>query len=136
MAPSSGLAISGVSVVRSTKERGASTADDDPFLLGAKVISPTLNPVVSKTNRTLPFYFVIYTDKNVSAAPRLIMEFSRNGKVLGEGLPPLGFPDKDGKIQYVAMTPLERFEPGNFTVRFIVKQESETVEESASFVLK
>jgi VWFA-related protein len=137
MAPSSGLAISGVSVVRSTKERGASTADDDPFLLGTKVISPTLNPVISKANNsTLPFYLVIYTDKNVAAPPRLIMEFSRNGKVLGTGLPQLGSPDKDGKIQYVAMTPLERFEPGNFTVRFIVKQETETVEESASFVLK
>jgi len=137
MAPSSGLAISGVSVVRSTKERAASTADDDPFLLGTKVISPTLNPVISKANNsTLPFYLVIYTDKNVAAVPQLIMEFSRNGKVLGTGLPPLGSPDKDGKIQYVAMTPLERFEPGNFTVRFIVKQASETAEESASFVLK
>jgi VWFA-related protein len=137
MAPSSGLAISGVSVVRSTKERAASTADDDPFLLGTKVISPTLNPVISKANNsTLPFYLVIYTDKNVAAVPQLIMEFSRNGKVLGKGLPPLGAPDKDGKIQYVAMTPLERFEPGNFTVRFIVKQASETAEESASFVLK
>ncbi len=137
MAASSGLAISGVSVVRSTKERGVSTADDDPFLLGTKVISPTLNPVISKAdNSTLPFYLVIYTDKNVATPPRLIMEFSRNGKVLGTGLPPLGSPDKDGKIPYVAMTPLERFEPGNFTVRFIVKQESQTVEESASFVLK
>jgi len=137
MAPSSGLAISGVSVVRSTKERGASTADDDPFLLGTKVISPTLNPVISKANNsTLPFYLVIYTDKNIAAAPQLIMEFSRNGKVLGKGLPALGSPDKDGKIQYVAMTPLERFEPGNFTVRFIVKQGSEAAEESASFVLK
>jgi VWFA-related protein len=137
MAPSSGLAISGVSVVRSTKERGAATADSDPFLLGTKVISPTLNPVISKANnRTLPFYLVIYADKNVAEAPQLIMEFSRNGKVLGKGLPPLGSPDKDGRIQYVAMTPLERFEPGNFTVRFIVRQGSETAEESASFVLK
>jgi hypothetical protein len=137
MAPSSGFAISGVSVVRSTKERGASTADDDPFLLGTKVISPTLNPVISKANNsTLPVYLVIYTDKNVAAVPQLTMEFSRNGKVLGKGLPPLGAPDKDGKIQYVAMTPLERFEPGNFTVRFIVKQASEAAEESASFVLK
>ena len=137
MAPSSGLAISGVSVVRSTKERGASTANDDPFLLGTKVISPTLNPVISKTNNsTLPFYLVIYTDKNVAAAPQLIMEFSRDGKVLGKGLPALGSPDKDGRIQYVAVTPLERFEPGNFTVRFIVKQGSEAAEASASFVLK
>jgi len=84
----------------------------------------------------LPFYLVIYTDKNVAAAPQLIMEFSRDGKVLGKGLPPLGSPDKDGKIQYVAMTSLEKYEPGNFTVRFIVKQGSEAAEESASFVLK
>jgi hypothetical protein len=137
MAPSSGLAISGVSVVRSTKERGASTADDDPLLLGTKVISPTLNPVISKAdNNTLPFYLVIYTDKNVAATPQLIMEFSRDGKLLGRGVPPLGSPDKDGRIQYVAMTPLKSFEPGNFTVRFIVKQGTETAEESASFVLK
>jgi VWFA-related protein len=137
MEPSSGLAISGVSIVRSTKERGASTADSDPFLLGTKVISPTLNPVISKANNsTLPFYLVIYTDKNVAAAPQLVMEFSRNGKVLGKALPPLGPPDKDGRIQYVAVTPLDRFEPGDFTVRFIVKQGSETAEESASFVLK
>jgi VWFA-related protein len=137
MEPSSGLAISGVSIVRSTKERGASTADSDPFLLGTKVISPTLNPVISKANNnTLPFYLVIYTDTSVAAAPQLVMEFSRNGKVLGKGLPSLGPPDKDGRIQYVAMTPLDRFEPGDFTVRFIVKQGPEMAEKTASFILK
>ena len=137
IAPPSGLALSGVSIIRSTKERGASTADGDPFLLGTKVISPTLNPVISKAGTGgLPFYLVIYTDKSVAAAPQLEMEFSRNGQVLGKGLPPLGSPDKDGRIQYVAMTPLARFEPGDFTVRFIVKQGSETAEESASFILK
>ena len=51
-------------------------------------------------------------------------------------MPTLGSPDKYGKIQYVAMTPLKNFEPGNFSVRFIVKQGSEAAEESASFVLK
>jgi len=137
IAPSSGLAISGVSIIRSTKDRGASTADGDPLLLGAKLISPTLNPVINKASTSaLPFYLVIYTDKNVAAAPQLEMEFSRNGKVLGKGLPPLGSPDKDRRIQYVAMTPLDRFDPGNFTVRFIVKQGSETAVESAAFTLQ
>jgi len=135
--PSSGLALSSVSVIRSTKEREASTEDSDPLLLGTKVISPTLNPVINKASTsTLPFYLVIYTDKSVAAAPQLVMEFSRNGKVLGKGLPQLGSPDKDGRIQYVAMTPLGQFEPGDFTVRFIVTQGSETAEETASFVLK
>jgi VWFA-related protein len=137
IAPSSGLAISGVSMIRSAKERGASTADGDPLLLGTKLISPTLNPVISKAStKTLPFYLVIYIDKNVSAPPQLVMEFSRNGKVLGTGLPQLRPPDKDGRIQYVAMAPTERLEPGNFTVRFIVKQGSETAVESAAFTLQ
>jgi len=137
IASSSGLAISGVSIIRTTKDRGASTADGDPLLLGTKLISPTLNPVIIKANtKALPFYLVIYTDKNVSAPPQLVMEFSRNGKVLGTGLPQLGPPDKDGRIQYVAMTPTERLEPGNFTVRFIVKQGSETAVESAAFTLQ
>jgi hypothetical protein len=137
MPPSSGLAISSVSIIRSTKEREASTADSDPLLLGSKLISPTLNPVISKASTSaLPFYLVIYTDKNVAEAPQLVMEFSRNGKVLGKGLPRLGSPDKDGRIQYVAMTPLDRFEPGDFAVRFVVKQGSETAEETASFILK
>ncbi len=137
MPAASGLALSSVSIVRSTKERAASTEETDPFLLGTKVISPTLDPVIMKASTsTLPFYFVIYTDKNVVAAPQLVMEFSRDGKVLGAGVPPLGSPDQDGRIQYVAMTPLERFEPGNYTVRFIVKQGAESAEETTSFVLK
>lgn len=137
MPATSGLAISSVSIVRSTKEREASTEDSDPFLIGTKVISPTLDPVVRKASTSaLPFYFVIYADKNVDAAPQLVMEFSRDGKVLGTGVPPLGAPDKEGRIPYVAMTPLERLEPGNFTVRFIVKQGPETAEETASFILQ
>ncbi len=137
MPATSGLAISSISIVRSTKERAASTEEGDPFLIGTKVISPTLDPLVKKASTTtLPFYFVIYTDKNINAPPQLVMEFSRNGKVLGTGVPPLGTPDKDGRIPYVAMTPLERLEPGNFTVRFIVKQGPETAEETASFILQ
>lgn len=137
MPESSGLAISSASIIRSTKEREGSTDDGDPLLLGTKVISPTLNAVIDKAGtRTLPFYFVIYTNKSVAAAPQLTMEFSRNGKILGAGLPPLGSPDRDGRIQYVAMTPLDRFEPGDLTVRFIVKQGSETAVESTTFTLQ
>ncbi len=137
MPVTSGLAISSVSIVRSTRERGAATDDGDPFLVGTKVISPTLDPLVKKAGtNSLPFYFVIYADKNITATPQLVMEFSRNGKVLGSGVPPLGAPDKDGRIPYIAMTPLERLEPGNFTVRFIVKQGPETAEETASFTLQ
>ncbi|HXJ96424.1 MAG TPA: VWA domain-containing protein [Terriglobia bacterium] len=135
--PSTALGISSVAVVRTTKDKDSSTENSDPLLIATKVISPTLDPVISKTGTaSLPFYVVIYPDKSVAAPPQLVMEFSRNGEVLGSGSPKLGPPDQDGRIQYVAMAPIAQLEPGEFTIRFIVKQGSETAEEKASFTLQ
>jgi VWFA-related protein len=131
------LALSSVTFVRNTKDREASSQETDPLVVGTKVISPTLNPVASKAGtEALPFYMVIYPDKNALEAPQLVMELSRDGQVLGGGPVQLGQPDKDGRIQFVATVPLARLEPGDFTLRFVVKQGTETAEETASFVLK
>ncbi|HLY63400.1 MAG TPA: VWA domain-containing protein [Terriglobia bacterium] len=135
--PSTALGISGICVVRSMKDKDKSTEESDPLVIASKVVSPTIAPVVIKASTAnLPFYVVIYADKSVAAPPQLQMEFSRNGEVLGSGMAPLGPPDKDGRIQYIAMAPVARLEPGNFTIRFIAKQGSETAEESASFTLQ
>jgi VWFA-related protein len=135
--PSTALGISSVCIVRSMKDKDGSTAESDPFLIETKVVSPTLAPVISKAGaKTLPFYLVIYTDKSVAAPPQLVMEFSRNGVVLGSGSPPLGPADKNGRIQYIAMAPVAQLEPGEFKIRFIVKQGSETAEETTSFTLQ
>jgi len=131
------LALSSVTFVRNTRDREASSQETDPLVVGTTVISPTLNPVVSKAGtEALPFYMVIYPDKNALEAPQLVMELSREGQVLGRGPVQLGQPDKDGRIQFVATVPLARLEPGDFTLRFVVKQGAETAEETASFILK
>jgi len=131
------LALSSVTFVRNTRDREASSQETDPLVVGTTVISPTLNPVVSKAGtEALPFYMVIYPDKNALEAPQLVMELSREGQVLGRGPVQLGQPDNDGRIQFVATVPLARLEPGDFTLRFVVKQGTETAEETASFILK
>jgi VWFA-related protein len=131
------LALSSVTFVRNTRDREASSQETDPLVVGTKVISPSLNPVISKAGtEALPFYMVIYPDKNTLEAPQLVMEFSREGQVLGRGPAQLGQPDKDGRIQLVATVPLARLEPGDFTLRLVVKQGAETAEETASFILK
>jgi VWFA-related protein len=131
------LALSSVTFVRNTRDREASSQETDPLVVGNTVISPTVNPVVSKaTTEALPFYLVIYPNKNALEAPRLVMEFSREGQVLGSGPVQLGEPDQDGRIQFVATVPLAHLEPGDFTLRFVVKQGAETAEETASFILK
>jgi len=135
-APSGGLALSSVSVVRSTKDKEQSTGADDPMLIGSKVISPTLSPVIRKTDGTVSFYVVIYPDRSAGAAPQLVVQFSKDGQVLGSGSPQLSEPDKDGRIRYVATVPLTSLPPGDFTIRFMVKQGSEAAEEPVTFTLQ
>ncbi len=136
-APSSALSISSVSVVRNMKDKDASTDQADPLLIGSRVVSPTLNPTISKAgNPNISFYLVIYLNKSVSQPPRLSMEFSRNGQVLGSGSPELGQPDKDGRIQYVATAPLSSLEPGEYAIRFSATQGAETAEELTTFILQ
>ena len=137
--PSSGtgIALSSIAFMRSTKDRDASSQDADPLVVGAKVVSPEISPVINKGSaEALPFYAVVYPEKNSLESPQLIMEFSRDGQVLMRAPAQLGQADKDGRIPFVASIPLGRLEPGDFKLRFIVKQGSDTAEESASFVLK
>lgn len=130
------LALSSISIVRSAKDKESSTNADDPMLIGSKVISPTLSPVISKADGTVSFYMVIYPDKKIATAPQLVMEFSKDGEVLGSGSPKLTPPDKDGWIRYVATVPLSTLPPGQFMIRFMVKQGSEAAEEPVTFTLQ
>jgi hypothetical protein len=119
------------------KDKDASTDQADPLLVGNRVVSPTLNPTISKARDSgISFYLVIYPDKNASQSPRLSMEFSRNGQVLGSGSPELGQADKDGRIQYVATVPIASLAPGEYTIRFNAMQGAETAEEVTTFILQ
>ena len=122
------LALSSVTFVRNTRDRERWTQETDPLVVGTQVISPALNPVVSKADtEALPFYVAIYPDKDALEAPQLIMEFSREGQVLGGGPVQVGEPDQDGRIPFVATVPLAPLQPGEFTLR---------LEAAASFILK
>ncbi|GAC1700642.1 MAG: hypothetical protein NVS9B4_02380 [Candidatus Acidiferrum sp.] len=135
--PSTALSMSSVTVVRNMKEKDASTDQSDPLLIGSRVVSPTLNPTISKASTSdVSFYLVIYPDKSASQPPHLSMEFSRNGLILGSGSPPLGQPDKDGHIQYVAVAPVSSLEPGDYAVRFVATQGPAAAEEVVTFILQ
>ena len=135
--PSSSLGISSIVEVRGMKPKDPNTPAGDPLVIGDKVITPTLNPIVNKKDtQAIPFYLVIYTNKTNAEKPQLAMEFSRNGQVLGAGSPPLTDPDADGRIQYVANAPVAKLEPGDYQVRFVVKQGSEIAQETVGFTLE
>ena len=45
-------------------------------------------------------------------------------------------PDSNGRIQYVANAPIDQFDPGNYAVRFVVRQGAEVAEEDLSINLE
>jgi VWFA-related protein len=131
------LGISSVAVIRSMKDKEPTTSPTDPWLMGAKVVSPTLDPEIKKaTTSSLPFYLVVYPNpQQKGVAPELTMEFTKDGQLLGSGPAQLPAPDKDGHIQYVAQVPIQQLPAGNYSVRFVVKQGTETADEVVTFVL-
>jgi hypothetical protein len=135
--PSTTLSMSSVSIVRSTKAKDASSDATDPLLIGTNIISPTLNPVISKSDTTgVSFYMVVYPNRNSAILPKLSMELSRNGQVLGSAPVELVQPDSDGRIQNVATVPVASLEGGEYAIRFIVTQGSESAEEATSFTIR
>jgi VWFA-related protein len=130
------LGMSSVVVVRSMKDKDSNTLPTDPWLIEDKVVTPTLEPIVEKAKTaSLPFFLVVYPNKQQGAAPELTMEFTKDGQFLGRGKIALGGPDKDGRIPYVAQVPVEQLSSGKYTVRFVVKQGNESADETVSFVL-
>jgi VWFA-related protein len=138
IAPTEGkLGLSSVAVIRTLKDRDPSTTAADPWVMGDKVVSPTLEPEVKKaTTSSLPFYLVVYPNlAQKGVAPELTMEFTKDGQLLGSGPAQLPAADKDGRIQYVAQVPVQQLPTGNYSVRFVVKQGDESVDEIVTFVL-
>ena len=137
-APSSSLSLSSVVFVRNMKDKDASTGADDPLAYGSKVIWPELRPVVAKqTGANLAFYVVIYQDHDLPSSPKLALEFSKDGQLLGQTS--LDLPAStgvEGRIPYLGTIPLASLNPGDYTIRFIVQQGSETAEESASLTVR
>jgi VWFA-related protein len=132
------LGISSIALVRSMKAKDAATKTDDPLLMVDQVITPMVNPSLKKTEyQSLPFYLTIYPDPNNTAKASLRMEFSKDGTSLGGvSPPPIGDPDPQGRIKYVANAPLASMPPGNYDVKFVVKQGLETASENVSFTVE
>ena len=131
------LALSSVAIVRNTKEKEPAAKEDDPMLVGSKLISPMLSPVINRADaNSMSFFMIVYPSKNAATPPQLVMEFSRDGQVLGSSSPQLAQPDTDGRIRYVATVPLSALQTGEFMVRFIVKQGPEAAEEPVTFTLQ
>ena len=82
------LALSSVSVVRQMKDKDQNTNPNDPWLLGDKLVSPTLQPTVKKGEYAVSALLFGYLHRSTAegcAACKPMMEFTKDDKVLGGG---------------------------------------------------
>jgi VWFA-related protein len=131
------LAMSSVVPVRNMKPKGTTADATDPLLIGNEVVGPTLSPDISKKEANgMSFYVVVYPDKSIAEEPKLTLEFSKDGQVIGTGSPELGSPDPTGKIQYIATTPIAQMQAGDYQVRFVASQGKSAVQQTVAFKLE
>jgi VWFA-related protein len=131
------LSISSIAIVRNMKPAGETVKADDPLLVNHQIVTPSISPVVKKSSTTgLPFYVVVYANKSSAEVPSLQMEFDRDGQLLGRIPAELGKADAQGRIPFVVTAPIEKFDPGNYQVRFIAKQGNEAAVETTTFTIE
>ena len=121
--PASAVALSAVTLIRRMDKPTAAPEPDDPFFVAPDRIVPTLaDAVPGGAGKVLSLYFVIYPAAGEPQKPKLTMEFYQGETKLGGGSPELSAPLADGRIPYIANTPLDAFKPGLYEVRVTAEQ--------------
>jgi VWFA-related protein len=134
LAASKGVAISGISLVRSYAPGAKDLDPSDPFVFQGGRVTPTLSTTVQGTKgATLSMFFVVYPEAGNSAKPTVELEFIKDGKVVGKGGLELPAADKQGRIPYIMSSSAEAMPAGEYVIHATVKQGASTAEERTSF---
>ncbi|HXY01811.1 MAG TPA: VWA domain-containing protein [Candidatus Limnocylindrales bacterium] len=131
--PSNKLSMSDVVVVRRTDALKDNQMLDAFYFPGGKVVPTLTSTLKGGPGNVLPFYFSVYPDRSLKAAPVLTMSFYKDGQYLGAAQAPLPEAQQDGRIPYIANLPADKFTPGAYEIHMGVTQGSSQVEEKIAF---
>lgn len=109
---------------------------ESPFVIGDLMVYPNLGDPVKKSAQKLGFYFTVYPAAGKADATKLTLELTSNGKSLANFPLKLSAPDASGKIQFASALPLESLNPGEYQLKFTVKDDKTTASRSTSFLLQ
>src|SRR5215831_4247904 len=134
LAAPKGVAISGISLVRSYAAGAKDLDPSDPFVFQGGRVTPTLSSTVQGTKgSTLSMFFVVYPEAGNSAKPMVELEYIKDGKVVGKGGLELPAADKQGRIPYIMSSSAEAMPPGEYVIQATVKQGASSAQEKTSF---
>jgi hypothetical protein len=131
-----GPRISSLSIVRRIDQIPPETKTDDPLDIPPARIVPNLTaPISLAVNPKLWLFFVAYPAKGAADAPRMTLEFSREGRTTARAEAALPAPDPDGLIRYMGNFPTASFAPGTYGVKVAVSQAGGRSEEQTLFTI-
>jgi VWFA-related protein len=133
-APAKGVHMSHITVVRRFDPAVKGLDPAEPFQFQAGRVTPTLTgSVYAAKGATLSLFFVVYPDAGMAAKPEGLIEYLKDGAIVGKAAIPLPDADAKGRIPYVMSSPADAMPPGSYEVRIAVKQ-GDTVAEERAFV--
>jgi hypothetical protein len=134
-APSGGADLSAISLV----QRYESLDDKDthePFRYQNSRVVPSLQQVIVKEKTpAVAAFFVIYPDPKIAEKPKLELEVTRRGELLGRIPMELSNTTAPGPIPYIASLPTASLPPGPYELSAIVTQGGQTVEQKTRFAI-
>ena len=93
-------------------------------------MTPSLDDSVKGgTGATLSLYFSVYPQPQATAPPELSIDFLLDGKPVAHGEPKLPAADENGRIAYIAETPIGTLKPGQYEITVTVRQAGKSVQE-------
>ncbi len=114
-----------------------SIESENPFFAGNLKIVPELSETITaQENGEIPFYLNLYPELPISSPPTLQIEFSREGKVIATTTPTLPKADDRGVLSFSAGIPTKGLTSGDYRIRAIARQGSNSTEESIAFTVK
>jgi VWFA-related protein len=124
-----GVAVSGLSGIRSFTPNAKNLDPQEAFQFQGGLITPTLNTSVKKVEgAALRLFFTVYEDPAIKAKATCDIELIAAGKVLTKVPMPLPDADARGHIPYVMTIPAAAIPAGAYTIRAIAKQGDSTAQ--------
>lgn len=136
-APLEGVSLSSLALIRRVEPTEGPDDGANPFRFEKGRVVPDLDGrIAAGPDAQISIYCVIQAVPG-GARPSLVMEFSRDGQVLGKGEAPLPDPGKDGRIPYIAQIPASGWPAGQYEVRaLLIDGGRQAAEERLSFVIE
>jgi VWFA-related protein len=133
--PGAGLQVSDLLLIkRSEAVPVGALASEDPFRQGATRLVPWLDEPHLARGDALSLFAVAYPRQGGPLGD-VLLEFLRDGELVGQSLSPLPGAGDAGRAPFVATVPMQDLAPGRYEVRVLVKQAGLIANRSARFVI-